>query len=570
MKKLLLIIGASVAFVACKKSSDFLDSKVDNNLNETTVFTDSARTMNFLARIYSEATFSFVKGRGAQTEYSTDDAEYSFSSPTNQAVIMYNGSLSPSNTPGDFWSVPYSNIRAINLLLRKLPTTPLSKTLQSRVSGEARFLRAWFYHNLLNAYGGVPMLGDTLFTIDNIPNIARGTYEQGVEYIVKELDEAANLLPRRDDYPEQDYGRITKGACLALKARTLLYAASPLFNGGSPATNDVELKKIMGYETYSAARWQRAADAAKAVMELGDYSLYVDNTDPANPGFGFYRVFLMRVNPEYIFSFNRAGNKDFESFYLPTSRGGARTSSPTHNLAQAFPMLNGKAITEAGSGYDATKPYVGREPRFKYTLIHHGALYFNNAAGAKQAINTSDDGSQDGFSDVATGYYGRKMCDENLAANSPGNTERGWPLIRYAEVLLNYAEAVSEAGNPSLAYPELIKIRTRAGIQPGADGNYGINVNMTPEQLRAFIQNERRIELAFEDQRWNDIRRWKIAEAINNGFNLRIRIKGPAANFTYTVENTLRRHAFREANYLMPIPYVETRKMLALKQNPGY
>ncbi|MCK7557528.1 RagB/SusD family nutrient uptake outer membrane protein [Chitinophaga sedimenti] len=573
MKKIhYLAIAAILGLGACQKASDFLDNKVDVGLTEDAVFSDSAQTIAFLSRIYSDAPFSFVKGRGAQTEYSTDDAEYNLSSPTNQAVILYNGSVSPSNVPGDFWSTPYANIRRVNLFLKKLPNGPLSAPLKARMAGEARFLRAWFYHELLATFGGVPLVGDTVFTLNEIPNIGRATFEETVNYVVSELDAAAGILPAPSEYGEQDYGRVTRGAALALKARVLLYAASPLFNGGGE-TNDPELRKIISYPEFSAARWQTAADAAKAVMDAGYYDLYTDNTTA--PGYGFYFVFLKRVlapefKPEMIFLFNRPTNKDFEGFYNPPSRGGSKTSMPTHNLVMAFPMKNGKLYNEAGSGYVATNPYANRDPRFKYTIIHNDALYYNATGASKQKVNTSNDNNPDGFNDNATGYYSRKMCDENISQNSSFNTERGWPLMRYAEVVLGYAEALNEAGQTAQAYDQLKAIRLRAGIDAGTDGLYGLKANMTQAEMRTVIQNERRIELAFEDHRWDDIRRWKIAMAVNNGFNLRMKISMATNPYTYEVVPSVRRHGFREANYLLPIPYSETRKMDKLKQNPGY
>lgn len=570
MKKIYLIIGAVLALAACKDSSDFLDNKVDTGLNEDAVFRDSANTIGFLTRIYTDAPFSFAKGRAAATEFSTDDAEYNLSSPTNQAVIMYNGSVSASNVPTDFWNTPYANIRRVNLLLKKLPSTPLSAPMQQRMAGEARFLRAWFYHELMVTFGGVPLVGDTVYQIENIPNQARNTFEETVNYIVSELDAVSNILPAPDAYAEQDFGRVTRGACLALKARVLLYAASPLFNGGAETT-DAELKKVMGYPDYSVTRWEQAAVAAKTLIDLGYYELYKDNATAA--GYGFYQVFLKRKldnKQEYIFAWNRAGNKDFENYYNPPSRGGAKTSMPTHNLVMAFPMKNGKMPLEAGSGYDLQAPYANREPRFYYTIIYNDALYYNNTGGSKQKVNTSNDNNPDGFNDNATGYYSRKMCDENISANSSFNTERGWPLIRYAEMVLSYAEALNESGQTAAALAPLKEIRDRAGIEPGTDGNYGIDPNMGKDAMRAFIQNERRIELAFEDHRWDDIRRWKIAVAINNGFNNRMKVDMKTSPYTFTVVPSVRRHGFRAANYLLPIPYSETRKMPLLKQNPGY
>ncbi|HEX8424806.1 RagB/SusD family nutrient uptake outer membrane protein [Hymenobacter sp.] len=583
MKKLLLFAALAVAATSCSDADDFLEPKT-NAITEATVFSDSIRTIGFLSNIYSGVGYSFDKGRWSShgnSELATDDAEYSLSGAFQAAVLLYNGSLSAltgqtSPEIAALWNNPYTNIRKVNLFLQKLPTTPLSAGTQRRVAAEARFLRAWYYHHLLINYGGIPLIGDEVFDITDFPNYPRNSYAECVDYLVSELDAVAEILPTAaagpGGYTEQNYGRATKGAAQALKSRVLLYAASPLFNGGAETT-DPELQAIVSYPTYSGAHWQRAADAALAVINSNQYSLYRDNTRPGN---GFYQVFLRRVNPEYIFALYRTPNKDFEGYYLPPTRSGATYSMPTHNIAEAFPMKNGKPITDPTSGYDPRNPYANRDPRFGYTIIYNTSRYFLQSTGRLEEVLTYDGAPNDGFTPAGqrTGYFCRKMCDENLANNSPGQTERGWPLMRYAEILLNYAEAINEAGQPQLAYPKLIELRERAGIEPGANNMYGLPVGMSVDQMREVIRNERRIELAFEDHRWNDIRRWKIAVAVNNGYNKRMQITrgGAAPNFTYTynVTNSVRLHVFKPAQYLMPITDNEIRKMPLMRQNPGY
>jgi hypothetical protein len=167
------------------------------------------------------------------------------------------------------------------------------------------------------------------------------------------------------------------------------------------------------------------------------------------------------------------------------------------------------------------------------------------------------------------------MCDENIAANSSFTTNRAWPLMRYAEILLNYAEAINETGQPQLAYPKLIQLRSRAGIDAGTNGLYGIKPDMTVDEMRSFIQNERRIELFFEDQRWDDIRRWKIGVSVNNSYNSAMRIIKTGSTYTYnivsvSVAGAFPLHVMTEKNYLLPIPDAEIRKMTAMVQNPGY
>lgn len=590
MKKIIFLLALLTGLQACKKQSAFLDGQAIA-LDENLVFSDSIRTMAFLTGIYSDIAFSFNKGRWdshGNTEQATDDAEYTLSGVAQIAVILYNGSISPTtyNTRGivgDFWNTPYANVRRVNLLLSKLPTTPLSASMQSRVKGEAMFLRAWYYTQLLIAYGGVPVVGDKVYGKDDLINLPRETFANTVKYISEELDKAAALLPAV--YPDDiDYGRVTKGACLALKSRALLYAASPLFNGGCIIPGH-RAEALVSYPTASNSYWQVAADAANAVINSGTYSLMVDNT--TKPGYGFYNVFLQRVNPEYIFGYYRPANRDFEGYYNPRTRGGSTNRSlPTQDLVDCFPMRNGLQPLNAdgsintASGYSATNPYVNRDPRFNYSIIFNGSSYFNSTGGLSpvytfvngtgtipaptQTIDAFDAGT-------TTGYFSRKMCDSMISANSGANTNRAWPLIRYAEILLNYAEAINEAGQTSLAYPKLIELRQRAGIEPGTNNMYGLKENMTKEEMREVVRNERRIELAFEDHRWHDIRRWKIAMTTNNQYNKVMKItKNSNGSYTYERRESIRRHNFRPEMYLMPIPDGEINKMPALLQNPGW
>src|SRR5699024_2910051 len=178
--------------------------------------------------------------------------------------------------------------------LKDVGQSPLSAALKKRTKAEARFLRAYFYSLLMEGWGGVPLVGDSIYDLNAQAQAVRATYADCVDYVVSELDAIAPQLPLT--YSGLNYGRITRGACLALKARVLLFAASPLFNGGSIAT-DEKLEALTGYPTHDPGRWQKALKAAQAVVDLGVYHLEVDNT--TQPGYGFYSVFLKRVNQEY-------------------------------------------------------------------------------------------------------------------------------------------------------------------------------------------------------------------------------------------------------------------------------
>lgn len=583
MKRLIAIIIMASLLASCQKSK-FLDDKT-NLLDDKAIFTDSIRTLGFLNRIYVDIGYTFAiyrfsaAGGAGNTELATDNAE-----GNNNVSVWGNayaqGSIGPSNVltgfaaDKDFWNTPYMNIRRVNLLLLRLPDAPFHESTKRRMAAEARFLRAWYYYQMVAVFGGVPIIQDQVYDINDIINVPRNSFEECISYIVGELDQCSQALANVV-YADIDYGRITAGACLALKSRVLLYAASPLFNGGYSTTAG-DKASLVGYPAFDKNRWQLAVNAAEAVINTGKYQLNIDNT--TRPGNGFYSVFLKRVNSEYILAFNRGPQREMESYYLPASRSGSLVMKPTHNLVEAFPMKDGKPTTESPL-YDPANPYVNRDPRFDYSIIYNGLSYTSNT-GPKTPIytytslgstiaNTTSDGYVAGG--YFTGYFSRKMLDENLASNTAGTTDRGWPLIRYAEILLNYAEALNETGATNQAYGPLKQIRERAGILPGADGLFGMKAGMTVEEMRSFIQNERRIELAFEDHRFNDLRRWMIAEQVLKGFNKVMIITRTGTNtYTYRVGSAPRPLNFRKAMYLLPIPLTEIQKMPLMVQNPGY
>lgn len=573
----LVILGA-VGISACEKK-DFLDAKPNTDLNEATVFSDSARTMDFLFGFYSDIAFSFGYRRftyasniSCGTAEGCDESVSRLSGATQPFVFLFNGTMNPVNTqPYEYmWWRPWTNIRRANVFLAKVDGSPLSPALKTMVKAEARFLRAWYYSILVKNFGGVPLIHDKVFLASDQIDQPRDSYEDCVNYIVSEMDAIAADLPI--EHLAQNYGRITRGACLALKSRVLLYAASPLFNGGSVATDEAQ-RKVTAFTSFDPQRWQQAAAAAKAVIDMNLYSLYEDNTTA--PGYGFSRVFLMRKNPEYILAGMQGNNKTMESYALPPSRGVSPTqNAPSQNLAEAFGMRNGKALTDPASGFDPNNPFVDRDPRFNYTFIYNQSLWYSASTGTKIPVNTYLGAPSDGYGTLAwaTGYYWRKMMEENTANNGGPTTERCLPLIRYAEILLNYAEASNEAGNTAIAYEQLKLIRKRAGILPGPDDGYGLAAGMNQEEMRKVIMNERQVELAYEDHRYWDVRRWKTAPETMNFIMKAMKITKTGSTYTYEVVpvNVNSNHVFKDAYYLFPIMQTELGKNPNLIQNPGY
>lgn len=554
---------------ACKKGGVLEQVKV-TDLNEESTFADSARTMQFLTRVYTDISFSADPKRFGSSVgvYSIgDEVESTLQSATAVNIIFQSGSISAINVPKDAWEKPYANIRRVNVLLSHLATTPLSQRLKDRIAGEARFLRAWYYFILIKHYGGVPLLGDVVYgATDPVPG-KRSTYEDCVNYIESECNAAAQALPQV--YTGLDYGRVTKGAAMALKSRLLLYAASPLFNGRA------DMNGLLGYPTADPARWSKAAKAALDVIELQQYNLH-----ELAGGSGFQEVFTLRKNNEYILAEMAGNNRTLEAMWDPPTRTGTGSAMPYQEMVDAFGTINGKPITadlkSAGNptGYDPANPYANRDPRLSQTVLYNEGLRLNTSRTITP-VYTYVDAPQDGYVVRKTGYYLRKMLDEKTIASSTSTaTERCFPLIRYAEILLNYAEASNEAGDIQTAYTQIKAIRKRAGIAAGLEGDYGLADDLTKETMRAVIQNERRVELAIEEHRYWDVRRWKIAENVSNktlhGMKITRVGTGTPATYTYELIN-IRTPVFVAPKwYLWPIPQSEVNKSAELLQNPGW
>ena len=575
MKRKILFFGVLMGlfFYSCQKQS-FLDQTQTSELNEDAVFADSAYTINFLSGIYSNIGFSTWPDRfdGGGLDASSDESEGANSGAMNTYIQFANGTVNPSIITSDAWRTSYTQIRSTNLLLKNLPDVRFGDNIKTRVKAEARFLRAYYYFILLEHYGGVTLMGDSVFNAsDKIPT-ARNTFQECVDYIVSECDAAAEDLPWV--HSGEDYGRINKAACYGLKSRLLLYAASPLFNGGGLATAE-PLRSVVAYPTFDKERWKLAEEAALEIINSQQYSLYLDNT--TEPGYGFYQVFQLRKNSEYIFAFMRDKNVDLEELWNPPTHGvGNPAAYPYLETVNAFGMKNGLPIDDPASGYDPEQPYLNRDPRFANSFTRDQSLVFHRDGLARRPVdifidktnpNNVTSGQNAIYKGTPTGYYTFKMIHRDVVANWFNTyTPRGLPIIRYAEILLNYAEARNEyLASPDLeVYDAVEAIRERAGLSP-----YALPTGMTQEQMRETIHQERRKELAFEGHRFFDVRRWKIAEQTGNQ---QMHGTEPVKTTSGTIYNTItvRKRNFSPKMYLWPLPQSEVAKSTELLQNPGY
>ncbi len=557
---MLMIIGiATPLFISCSKQG-FLDQTVTSDLTEEMVFSDSLYTVQFLNDIYRDIGFSEHPNRfeNGGLDAASDESRPQRSIDVTTSVLFSSGTITAASIESDGWLTPYQNIRKVNQLLKNIPKAPIAEFQKRLMIAEARFLRAWYYFTLVKHYGGVPLIGDTVYTFtDRIPAV-RASFGDCIEYIVNECDAVRGQLPYRQIRGE--YGRAGGGSCDALKMRTLLYAASPLYN--RPNSNP-----LLGYTAADPERWRLAAEAAERVIASAQYSLYEENNSP--PGRAFYTVFTLRENLEYIIARMQPTNKELEEIWQPPSRGAAKGGFPYQETVDAFGMANGKAITEGDSGYDPQNPYERRDPRLAYSFIKDQTAIANNQ-GAIVPVNIylNPDGtpsSQDAiYSGTPTGYYTNKMLNPEHAANFIHGGNRNFPLLRYAEVLLSYAEALNEYGGPSASvYQSVEAVRRRAGLDP-----FALPQGLSQEEMRQRIRNERRVELAFEGHRFWDVRRWLLGETQNQHMH-GMEVTRDRGQVSYKIVE-VDKHNFRPEMYYWPIPLAEVGKSPELEQNPGY
>ena len=508
---------------------------------------------------------------GNYLDAASDDAVSSQNTLSDIQKIATGAYNAASVNADDIWTKTYAAIRANTVFIVNFPIVPLNELLpdgspaKPAYIAEARFLRAWLYFELVKRYGGVPLMGDSVKQVTDDVLLPRQPLADCISYIVNELDKCKDSLRKQQQVTGEHYGRATQGAALALKAKVLLYAASPLFNGGNIAPGNA----LTGYTAYDANRWKLAADAAKAVMDLHVYSLVPSFSD----------VFLQQAAPvgtntEIIFWRQNGTGHSIETNNAPVgyaSAGGQGITSPTQNLVDAFPTDSGLAITAAGSGYDPANPYAHRDPRLQQTVFYNGSLWLNRAVETFAGGLDRPGGT---VQQTKTGYYLRKfMGDYSASANGQyGNHFSDFMYIRYAEVLLDYAEALNEYAGPSAGvYQVLYDLRKRAGIAAGDQGTYGVQQGMSQTDMRLALQAERRIELAFEQHRFWDLRRWKMAEQVYAKplYGLDIQQSGSGQLFYNTI-SVLQPVFNAPQMYLYPIPYSEIIKNNHMVQNPSW
>lgn len=583
-----LFLSVLFIFSSC---ADFLDKRPDDDMTLEEVFAERNYAERFLSSCYFNLTEEdlFCDDNPGRNPFvsASDEMELVWGFPFCQK--MNNGSWNASNQMTSIWNFAYEGCRKVNIFLTNIPSTPMDENVKQQWIGEATFLRAFFTFQLLRTYGPIP-LANRLFTMDeDYTKVKRDPYETCVKFVVDECDKAVALLPMRQT--KNMYGHATAAAALALKARVLLYAASPLFNGNPDYVNVKNLDGVNLFSTtYDPEKWRLAYEAAKDCIdktEAAGYKLYKLYDDPAK---NYQYIFLDRWNDEVLFARNLGVRFRTEQCMTPNGMGGYSGFCPTQEHVDAYEMKDGKApilgyntdgspIINSESGYredgfaekdspegyylaGTSNMYVNREPRF------YASINFNGSMWRGRRIEFFHDG-QDGLGrstvDYAiTGYLMKKTSspDANLIENRAYTTT--WIYFRLAELYLNYAEALNEYSGPvEDVYRYVNAIRNRAGLPD-------LPKNLSKEEMREKIWHERRIELAFETHRYFDCHRWKIAEETDNkeihGMNIHAgtSFTDPAFYKRIPVE----KRVFEKKHYLFPMLQSEIDKNPSLVQNP--
>ncbi|MFA5328083.1 MAG: RagB/SusD family nutrient uptake outer membrane protein [Prolixibacteraceae bacterium] len=551
MKKILIIATILLSLLSC--SDNILDISPKDRLAEDAVWNDES-----LIKAYHTALYNCIP-HGFKIHMMSKATDEAYCSISWGIGIIPMGTITADNvtsvadtdwTGGAnlyYWNTAFQFIRKINVFLEKINTVTVSITNKPQLIAEAKFLRAYLNFQLIERFGGVPIITQS-YQLGDAITFTSNTFEECVTFIDKDLTEAIPDLPLKYATTESNFGRATQDACKALRSRMYLYAASPLFN----TTND-------------RAKWQKAADAAEALLSSG-YILYPD----------YRKGFILAsgaANSEVIFARNFTTNNSHQApMHNLNRRYGAyggwwASNGPSQNLVDDYDMANGepafiypngvKTVNPA-SGYDPQDPYKNRDPRFDASIIHDNTVYrgdlFEMWIAGDGATWGYDSYKQSG-DNPRTNYVLKKfMPDTDMPISWQTNYTIPWIIFRLGEVYLNYAEAKFELDDETTCREYINLVRARVNMP-------AIPETVTGEDLRQRLYNERRIELAFEEHRFWDVRRWKIAMDVENRpiYGMDIIKDGTTGVKTYSPVKLLERK-FTDQMYLLPISTDEIRK----------
>ena len=596
---------------------DYLDKESDTELTLPMVFEDKTRTEGWLANVYSHVPdpyWGYARKLGWDILSDDMTASERWRQWDWKVIPMLLGEWTPSTDwDGNYWSRLPQLIREANIFIENvhpLPDQGISATEVTYMKAEMRFMIAYYYYLLSNTYGPVPFKPNYIAPTDfNLADLMEGQrpYYEVVDWVDKELKEVAEILPAK--YTEaRKYGRATSIMCLAVRARMLLFAASPLVNGNPDYANH---KNKDGENLFSTTadktKWAYAAQACKELIDAAEaagHKLYTEKNDDGtiDPFMSYQNLFLTRYdegNTEILFA--RPGGSEYgeyEKHATPAASGGSGGLGVTQSLVDAFFMENGLPINDDNSEYvetgysvsDETRDntvwdtevnggaiskkntynmYCHREPRF-YITVSYNNSYFTQEKRVFNFFNGSADNPHTHA--PQNGYLIRKKISPDLNVKQGTYKYRPGIVYRLGEAYLNYAEALNESdpGNGDiLVY--LNKIRERAGIRQyttGATDDNFIHVDLNDQaEMRKLIRAERRVELSCEGIRYDDLRRWKEAENVLNGDFYGMNFSGKD-NSSFYVRTPYLKRVYKKAYYWFPIHQSEIDKNDKLVQSP--
>lgn len=560
------------AIVSCEKMmGDYLEKAPGVDVDEDVIFSSQNNAESFLMGIYKDGMYTDLPEwndrngrRDAAFGCYCDEAEevatwYSSQRYNTASITSYN------TGDGGRWTYRWKAIRSINIFLSRIDEVPDADAEYKRQArGQALFIRGLCYFEMLKRYGGVPIV-DKRFSFDTPGDlkIGRATLEETVNFIVNDAETAASLLPNK--WVAHYVGKATKGAALMLKARTLLYAASPLFNSENPPLSLPGHNNLICYGNYDAQRWQIAANAAKEVIDWapsGEIRLITEY----GPDKNYQYVWRVPDNAEIILASKLTGLtyymddifRSLNNFYF--AQGGAMI---TQNFVEKYEKKDGTPqVWEPNGGVNLSKKYAELDPRFEQSIGYNGS-YWNNDFPVLTLWEGAVPSNQPPLLGLKSGYWLRKYIPPEM--NRSSSIYAIWNLYRLAEAYLNYAEALNEARGPvAEAYEAVRVVRARSGMP-------GFPAGLSKEEFREKVRNERAVELFFEEHRLWDIMRWKIAE--NDGVmqgNMRgIKIyKDSGTEFKWK-PCIIEERYWKPGMYHIPFPQSEVDKGY-IKQNPGW
>ena len=568
MKKINILLSSSIAALLLSSCNPILDREMMLTMTEKQALESYDVAQKRVNGLYTYLPNGFSPVGGAMMAAASDEAEYSVAS---SSVHMFNnGSWNPLNNPDNVWTYYYQGIRQATLFLETADQINMERykldpqnqaDYEMRMANierwkyEARFLRAYFYSELVKRYGGVPLANELMDMDTDYRNIPRNTLQECIDFIVDECGQVAPHLPAV--YQASDMGRVTRGAALALKSRVLLYAASELFNNPvwAQGYERQDLISLSGVDRQT--RWENAAKAAGEVLW---------GADVAEAGYklsGNYQSLFRSFSDNEIVLVRRNGyDNSFEKSNYPIGADQATGgTAPSGNLVDAYETTGGRTFSWKDPSM-AARPYENRDPRFAATIMP------NNSTFQGRPVECWEGGADgpDKNNASKTGYYLLKYVDPELKLLQGQSAIHSWIIIRLGEIYLNYAEAMNEAYGPDgkgiygkSAREAVNEVRGRVGMpEVLADSK---------EEMREKIRHERRVELAFEDHRFWDVRRWMTAPDDLNAPLKGGKVTGLSYNSFEYQSVEVESRSFKRSMYFYPIPQNEL-NITGWPQNP--